>query len=163
MTRLPSLGPKGEGWVLIQGVLLVVLAAAGWSLGPDWSGPLRLAGAIVGVALITGGFVLAFRGAVDLGGALTPLPRPRADAELVETGVYAFVRHPIYGGLILAGFGWAILQASVVAVALAAVLAGFLLVKSRREEAWLTQRFPAYTAYRARTRRFIPWPGRSRV
>ena len=162
MTRLPSLGPRGEGWVLIQGVLLVVVAAAGWSLGPDWSGPLRLAGAIVGVALIAGGSVLAFRGVVDLGGALTPLPRPRDDAELVESGVYALVRHPIYGGLILVGFGWAIAQASFVAVALAAVLAGFLLVKSMREEAWLTHRFPAYAAYRARTRRLIPWPGRYR-
>ena len=126
MTRLPSLGPRGEGWVLIQGVLLVVVAVAGWSLGPDWSGPLQLAGAIVGIVLITGGIVLAFRGVIDLGGALTPLPRPRDGAELVETGAYAYVRHPMYTGLILAGFGWAILQASIVAVALALVLAGFL-------------------------------------
>lgn len=161
MTLLPSLGPRGEGWVLIQGVLLVVVVAAGWSLGPDWSGPLRLAGAVVGIVLITGGFVLAFRGVVDLGGALTPLPRPRDDAELVETGAYAYVRHPIYGGLILASVGWAVFQASVVAVALAVTLAAFLRVKSAREEAWLEQRFPAYAAYRARTPRFIPWPGRS--
>ena len=161
MTLLPSLGPRGEGWVLIQGVLLVVVAAAGWSLGPDWSGPLRVAGRVVGILLVTGGIVLAFRGVVDLDGALTPLPRPRDSAELVETGAYAFVRHPIYGGLILAAFGWAIVQASIVAVALAAVLAAFLRVKSAREEAWLERRFPAYAAYRARTPRFIPWPGRS--
>jgi protein-S-isoprenylcysteine O-methyltransferase Ste14 len=162
MTVLPSLGPRGEGWVLIQGVLLVVVAAAGWSLGPDWSGPLRLPGTVVGIVLITGGFVLAFRGVVDLDGAMTPLPRPRDDAELVETGAYAFVRHPIYGGLILAAFGWAIVQASIAAVALAVVLAAFLRVKSAREEAWLEQRFPDYAAYRARTPRLIPWPGRSR-
>jgi protein-S-isoprenylcysteine O-methyltransferase Ste14 len=161
MTRLPSLGPRGEGWVLIQGVLLVVVAAAGWSLGPDWSGSLRIAGSVVGVVLISGGIVLALRGVVDLAGALTPLPRPRDDAELVETGAYALVRHPIYGGLILAAFGWAIVQASIVAVALAVVLAAFLRVKSAREEAWLMQRFPAYAAYRARTPRLIPWPGRS--
>jgi protein-S-isoprenylcysteine O-methyltransferase Ste14 len=90
------------------------------------------------------------------------MPRPRTGAELVETGVYRFVRHPIYGGLILAAFGWAIAQASVVAVALGVLLAAFLFVKSSREEAWLTQRFPAYEAYRARTRRFLPWPARSR-
>jgi protein-S-isoprenylcysteine O-methyltransferase Ste14 len=162
MTHLPSLGPRGEGWVLIQGVLLVVVAAAGWSLGPDWSGPLRLAGIIVGIVLITGGIVLAFRGVVDLGGAMTPLPRPREGAELVETGAYALVRHPIYGGLILAAFGWAIVQASIVAVALAVALAAFFRLKSAREEAWLEQRFPTYVAYRARTRRLIPWLGRSR-
>jgi protein-S-isoprenylcysteine O-methyltransferase Ste14 len=162
MTPLPSLGPRGEGWVLIQGLLLVVVAAAGWSLGPDWSGPPRLIGIVVGIVLIASGIVLAVRGVVDLGGALTPLPRPRDGAELVETGAYAFVRHPIYGGLILAAFGWAIVQASIVAVAFAVVLAAFLRLKSAREEAWLEQRFPAYAAYRARTRRLIPWPGRSR-
>ena len=162
MTRLPSLGPRGEGWVLIQGVLLVVVAAAGWSLGPDWSGPLRLAGIVVGIVLIMGGIVLAIRGVVDLGGAMTPLPRPREGAELVETGAYALVRHPIYGGLILAAFGWAIVQASIVAVALAVALAAFFRLKSAREEAWLEQRFPTYVAYRARTRRLIPWLGRSR-
>src|SRR5512143_4051331 len=89
MRALPTLGPRGEGWVLIQGVLLVLVAAAGWSLGPDWSGPLRLVGIVIGISLIAGGLVLAIRGGVDLGGALTPLPRPRDDAALVDTGVYA--------------------------------------------------------------------------
>jgi protein-S-isoprenylcysteine O-methyltransferase Ste14 len=161
MTRLPSLGPRGEGWVLIQGVLLVMVAAAGWSLGPDWSGPLRLVGIGGGTMLIAGGIVLAVRGVIDLGGAVTPLPRPRDGAALVETGAYAFVRHPIYSGLILAAFGWAIAQGSIVAVALAVTLAAFLRLKSAREEAWLELRYPAYAAYRARTRRLIPWPGRS--
>jgi protein-S-isoprenylcysteine O-methyltransferase Ste14 len=162
VTHLPSLGPRGEGWLLIQGVLLVAVAAAGWSLGPDWNGPLRLASTVLGIALISGGIALVFRGVAALDRAVTPLPRPRDDAELVETGVYAFVRHPIYGGLILAAFGWAIVRASLVAVALAVVLAVFLRVKSAREEAWLEQRFPAYAAYRSRTPRLMPWPGRSR-
>ena len=157
---MPSLGPRGEGWVLIQGVLLVLVAAAGWSLGPDWSGPLRLVGVGVGIALIAGGIILVVRGVADLGGAMTPLPRPREDAALVETGAYALVRHPIYGGLILAAFGWAIAQASIGAAILATVLATFLRLKSMREERWLETRYPEYTAYRARTRRFIPWIGR---
>jgi len=162
MALLPSLGPRGEGWVLIQGVLLVVVVLAGWSLGLDFSGPLRLAGTVVAIVLITGGIVLALRGVVDLDGALTPLPRPRDGAELVVTGAYALVRHPIYSGLILAASGWAIFRVSIVAGALAVVLAAFLRVKSAREEAWLEQRFPAYAAYRARTPRLIPRPGRSR-
>ena len=162
MTGLPSLGPRGEGWVLIQGVLLVLVAAAGWSLGPDWSGPLQLVGIVAGIALIGGGIVLAVRGAIDLRDALTPLPRPRADAELVDTGAYALVRHPIYGGLILTAVGWALVQASIIAAALAAALAAFLFLKSAREEAWLEQRYPGYAGYRARTRRLIPWPSRRR-
>ena len=162
MTRMPSLGPRGEGWVLIQGVLLVLVAAAGWSLGPDWSGLVRLAGVVVGITLIASGVVLIARGVADLGGAMTPLPRPREDAELVELGVYALVRHPVYAGLILVAFGWAIVQASTIAVFLAAALATFFRLKSTREERWLEMRYPGYAAYRARTRRFIPWIGRSR-
>ena len=161
MPDLPELGPRGEGWVLIQGVLLVLVAAAGWSLGPDWSGPVRLVGVVAGLALIACGITLVVRGVADLGGAMTPLPRPRDGAALVETGAYRLVRHPIYGGLILAAFGWAIVQASSVAVILAAALAVFFRLKSAREERWLELRHPDYAAYRARTRRFIPWIGRS--
>lgn len=159
MTRLPSLGPRGEGWVLIQGVLLVVVAAAGWSTGPDWSGPLRLLGVAVGIMGLAGGVILAIRGVIDLGSALTPVPRPRNDAALIETGVYGLARHPIYGGLILGSLGWALIQASVVALGATALLAGFFLLKSTREEAWLMERFPGYPAYRTRTKRFIPWIG----
>jgi protein-S-isoprenylcysteine O-methyltransferase Ste14 len=156
VSRLPTLDPRGEGWVLIQGVLLVLVAAAGWSLGPDWSDLPRLAGIVGGIALIAGGLVLTVRGVVDLGGAMTPLPRPRDDAHLVDTGAYALVRHPVYGGLILVAFGWALLRASVMAMVLAAALAVFFRLKSEREERWLETRYPDYAAYRARTRRFIP-------
>jgi protein-S-isoprenylcysteine O-methyltransferase Ste14 len=158
MTRLPTLGPRGEGWVALQAILLVVVAMTGL-LGPSWSGALRVATTILGVALIAAGGVLAIRGTRDLRDALTPLPYPRADAKLVETGVYRLVRHPIYGGLVLASVGWGLLTASPATIGAAVVLLGFFELKSRREEAWLEARFSDYPAYRTRTRRFIPWIG----
>lgn len=158
MTRLPSLGPRGEGWVAIQGLLLAIVAATGF-LGPSWAGGIRVATSVVGAVLIASGLVLAVRGMRDLRDALTPLPYPRADAELVETGVYALVRHPIYGGLVLGACGWGLFMASPAALAAAALLLGFFELKSRREEAWLERRFSGYAAYRARTRRLIPWIG----
>ena len=158
MTRLPSLGPRGEGWVAIQGLLLAITAVAGL-LGPAWDGPIRVATSVVGAILIAAGLVLATRGLRDLRDALTPLPYPRANAELVETGVYRLVRHPIYGGLVLAAVGLGLLTASPASIVSAFALWGFFELKSRREEAWLEARFAGYAAYRARTRRLIPWIG----
>jgi len=158
MSHLPALGPRGEGWVAIQVVLLVAIAAAGL-LGPAWSGAVRVVSSAVGLGLVIAGLVLAVRGMVDLRDALTPLPYPRDGAELVETGVYARARHPIYGGLIVGAFGWGCLTASVVALGLAVALLAFFEAKSRREEVWLVERFAGYPAYRARTRRLIPWIG----
>jgi len=156
MSRLPSLGPRGEGWVVLQGILLVAIAACGL-LPPAWAGPVRVATSAAGAVLAALGTLLALGGIRDLRENLTPLPRPRDDAALVETGAYRLARHPIYGGLILASLGWGLLIAVPAAIALAIGLLAFFDLKSRREEAWLVDRFPGYPAYRGRTRRLIPF------
>lgn len=160
MTALPSLGPRGEGWVAIQVGLLASIVGAGPLAGSLGGGPVGVAGSIAGVALLLAGATLAVRGTIDLRDALTPMPYPRDDASLVEDGVYARVRHPIYGGLIGGALGWAVLWWSVTALLLAGGLAVFFLLKSVREEAWLVERFPGYPAYRRRTHRFLPLPRR---
>jgi len=59
-------------------------------------------------------------------------------------------------GLILAAFGWSLATASVAALALSALLAIVLDLKSRREEHWCLGHFKNYADYRSRTNRFIP-------
>ena len=157
MSSLPSLGPRGEGWVAIQGVLLVAEVAVGVLAGSLWSGDTRLAPTAAGVIAMALGAVLGARGIVDLREALTALPPPRDGASLVDTGAYALVRHPIYGGIIVGSAGFGLAAASPLAVAGAAVLLAFFRLKSAREEAWLAARYPGYDAYRGRTRRMIPW------
>ena len=94
---------------------------------------------------------------------MTRCPIRGTTAEPVQTGVYGRVRHPIYGGLIAGSFGWVSWPTlAVAALGMAAVLLGFFELKSRREEAWLEARFSGYAAYRARTRRLIPWIGGGR-
>jgi len=97
-----------------------------------------------------------------MGRVWTPLPKPRDSARLIDTGAFAIVRHPIYLGIVLIGFGWGVVRASPAAIALTVVLGAFSYLKAAREEAWLETRYPGYAAYRARTPRFIPWLGRSR-
>ncbi len=156
MSRLPALGPRGEGWVIIQFVLLGVVAVSGLA-GPAWEDPARVVTSVLGAALLALGLLLAGRGLVDLREALTPLPHPRDGASLVDTGTYRLVRHPIYGGIIVGAAGYGLLLASPLTLAGAAVLLGFFRLKSGREEQWLEARYPGYAAYRARTRRLVPF------
>ena len=141
---------------MLQVVALVLAVLSGF-LGPAWDGPARLMTTAIGVVLLGAGLVLAGGAIRSLGPALTPLPKPRTDAALVQSGAYALVRHPIYGGGIVVVVAWGLLTASVATLVVAAAILVFLDVKSRREEAWLTERFPDYPAYRARTRRLLPW------
>lgn len=160
VSRLPALGPRGEGWVALQGICFGLIAAAIRSAptdpgaDPATTGTRQLLGYLVGTA----GAVLLGSGIAQLrrAHALAAVPRPRPDARLVETGAYRFVRHPIYGGLILGTFGLALITpwfGSFVAVGLLAIV---LDLKRRREEVWLAERFAGYAAYRARTKALIP-------
>ncbi len=84
-------------------------------------------------------------------------PRPREDARLVTVGPYAWIRHPMYGGLALLTLGCALSPALpwrlVVWMALCLVLDR----KARIEEQLLVERFAQYRPYQSRTARFFPF------
>jgi protein-S-isoprenylcysteine O-methyltransferase Ste14 len=96
-------------------------------------------------------------GLVRLGRGLTPLPYPRDGGELVQNGPFAFVRHPMYCGGIALALGWALCVRSWLTLGYVAILFVFLDLKSRREERWLTERFPEYAGYRRRVRKLVPF------
>jgi protein-S-isoprenylcysteine O-methyltransferase Ste14 len=154
-TRVPALGPRGEGWVVIQVALFGLLALAG-TAGPAWADPWLVPGRIVGVALIGLGIAAAVLGLVGLRENLTAVPRPVEGGRLIEHGIYRIVRHPIYTGIITAAVGWGLLTASPAALVVAAVLGVFFDVKARREEAWLLAAYPGYADYRRRVRKLLP-------
>ena len=154
-SRLPDLGARGEGWVAIQGALLLLVALAGF-LGPAWTGTARSLSALLGAGLMVSGAILGLRGMVDLRENLTAVPRPKAGGRLVDTGSYALVRHPIYGGIIVGSLGWGFFMASPSAIAMAVAIGFFFDLKSRREEAWLLDHYPSYGEYRERTRKLLP-------
>ena len=159
MSTLPSLGPRGEGWVAIQLAIFAVIALAGLALPGSLDEPAATLTSVAGWALVAAGGALAVAGLVGLqgGDALTAVPHPRDEARLVVNGAYRFARHPVYGGLVVAAVGWAATRGSFAALAGAALLLVFFDLKRRREEAWLEARFAGYAEYRARTRRLIPW------
>ena len=144
---------RGGWWVAGQSVLLVALLTLGpWRSG-DWSSRV---GFWLGVALLTAGAVFGIAGTNALGRNRTPYPRPRAGAELVQHGIYAFVRHPLYASLIYLGAGWALVWTSSAAAIAALALAILLDGKARLEERWLVEEFPGYNDYARRVRRIVP-------
>ena len=88
---------------------------------------------------------------------LTPLPYPVDHSRLVTTGVYGLVRHPLYSSQLFAALGWTLFTLSL--TQLAVLVLGFLFFdyKASKEEGWLTERHPEYTAYALRVRKFVPW------
>jgi protein-S-isoprenylcysteine O-methyltransferase Ste14 len=150
---LPSLGPRGEGWVILQ---VGFIAAIALSPRQHWPSEVTALTWPLGMGLLLVGASLGALGILALGLYLTPFPRPRRGAELVERGVYGVIRNPIYAGLILAMLGLSLLATSVVGVLMAGAFALFLDLKVRREEQLLAAAFPGYEAYRRRTRRFVP-------
>jgi protein-S-isoprenylcysteine O-methyltransferase Ste14 len=113
-----------------------------------------------GVALCLLGFGLAISARRHLG-RNWGLPMSRKErSELVTSGPYALIRHPIYTGLILAMLGSAI--GVHVFWALLLVFAGpYFIYSGRREEAVMLHLFPEqYAVYMARTGMFAPCPFR---
>jgi protein-S-isoprenylcysteine O-methyltransferase Ste14 len=149
---LPRLGARGEGWVVLQFALLGLLALVTWLAPGGWPAPVRWAGTVLmGLGLLV--LALGFK---DLGESLDARPAPLQRGSLRDRGVYSWVRHPIYGGLVLAAFGWA-LRSNPWALLPAAALAVELDLKRRVEEDFLAARYEGYADYRARVRRvFIP-------
>jgi protein-S-isoprenylcysteine O-methyltransferase Ste14 len=138
-----------------QFVIGLAIVVCGF-VGARWPSPVRAAMAVVGVTVLAAGVVLFALGASALGPSLTPYPRPSEGAMLRERGIYRRVRHPIYGGVLLAAIGWSLARSPLALVA--TVLLWLLLeLKSRHEESMLLERYPEYEAYRARVRRrFVP-------
>jgi protein-S-isoprenylcysteine O-methyltransferase Ste14 len=156
--RIPSLGRRGEGWVVLQFVALAGIGIAG-ATGPPWPQRAQLALRLVGIALIVAGVALGVFAVRALGSSLSPLPYPSVGADLRRDGVYARARHPIYGALLVVGAGW-VACTSARATAPWLCLLAVLLAKSAREEAWLTERDEGYATYRAAVRRrFVPFVG----
>ncbi|MEM7334791.1 MAG: isoprenylcysteine carboxylmethyltransferase family protein [Chloroflexota bacterium] len=156
---LNALGKKGEGYVVIQFILfvLIFLAPNRLSFGENWGSPFSMIGLFVGVVLMIAGGLLAVAGVFNLGTNLTAVPRPKENSQLVQAGAYGLVRHPIYSGIILGALGWGCLNSSLVTIGLAFGLLLFFDIKSRQEEVWLSEKFPEYVDYQRRVKKLLPF------
>jgi len=147
---------RGGAWVVIQFVLMPAVIVLGVVFPGDWT---RVPVIAAGVVLFVVGGYFGIAGVVVLGRNRTPFPQPRVHSELVAHGIYSRVRHPLYTSVMVASLGWALIWQSAASFAAALVLIPFFHAKARREERWLTEKFPGYADYAKRVPRFLPRPG----
>ena len=126
--------------VASHAALFVPSAALGWT----------------GAALVVIGIGFAIWARVVLGRNWSPRPSVKEHHELVTGGPYAYVRHPIYTGMLVAAFGSA-LTGSIYAIGVLVLMSALFLSRIPREETIMLDLFPnEYPPYQARTKRLIP-------
>lgn len=88
--------------------------------------------------------------------SLTALPEPRAGAPLITSGIYRYLRHPMYSALILFGLGAAIYKWSIYAGLVAIGLFVVLSVKYRYEDSLLRDKWPQAAEYQKKVGALFP-------
>jgi protein-S-isoprenylcysteine O-methyltransferase Ste14 len=124
-----------------------------------WSPVFPLWLQLLGVAGLAGSFFFFFRSYVD-NTFLSPLVRVQEDRRqmLVSTGVYGFVRHPMYLGAILMFLGTPLLLGSIWGIIAGLALSVLLMVRIMGEEAMLVRELEGYRDYCRKVRfRLVPF------
>ena len=111
----------------------------------------------IGAVLFVCGIALAVWARLHLGRNWGMPMTQRAEPELITSGPYRFVRHPIYSGLLTAMLG-TVLVNNLLGLIVVAVLVAYFYYCGRVEERNLAATFPAaYPEYRSRTKMLIPF------
>lgn len=112
---------------------------------------------VIGAVVFASGLALAIWARVHLGRNWGMPMTQKAEPELVTSGPYRLVRHPVYSGLLAALLGTALIT-NLIGLIIVAILCGYFYYSASIEEKNLTAAFPAaYPAYRASTKMLIPF------
>jgi protein-S-isoprenylcysteine O-methyltransferase Ste14 len=148
-------------WVrIVVSIILVLLIKAGVFDHVSFISVLAPSNPImgfIGVILTICGVGLAIWARIYLGRNWGMPMSLKENPELVTTGPYAYVRHPIYTGVITAGIGAALGISTIWFIMVVFALIYFT-YSATQEEKIMTKEFPdTYPAYKARTKMLIPF------
>ena len=101
----------------------------------------------VGFLLIIISTIVMLISIKELGSNLSPFPRPIVNGNLTTSGIYSFIRHPMYYSLILISFGFFITKLSFYHLCLTISLALIIKFKIILEEKFLNKKFKNYFIY----------------
>ena len=154
--------PVGRQRWLLAGLMVLMLGLIWFLPYADRHGVLTFAGSEVmryaGLALYTVGNLLALVSLRALGKQYSGYVTLQDNHELVQTGIYGLIRHPIYLRALLVMVGLPLIFRSQLVFPLLALIAVFVAARIRQEEKLLAEQFGAeFEAYRRRTWRLLPF------
>lgn len=151
-----SIFERGAWYVVVQGILigLILFGPQGSLLVSSEPATSILQSCGIAIGLLA--TVIMVIAVINLGKNLTPLPCPKDSAVLIQKGLYQFVRHPIYFGVLLVALAWLLIFPGMYVLIYAIGLFFLFDIKARREEVWLLERFPDYRDYQRRVKKLIP-------
>lgn len=110
-----------------------------------------------GVLSLIFGVIIAAYSVINLGRSFSPLVTPRKNNSIITTGLYQYMRHPLYVGFIMLAFGLSAVCYDESRLMLSCLLALILNYKSKKEEeAMLEKHGTEYKDYMADVSRFVP-------
>lgn len=145
---------KALTFVLGQFALLALLVLAPRTEQPYGAASEALSA--VGVTLIILSVLAVLVSFSGLRRSLTASPIPKSNGELVTSGAYRFVRHPIYSAILAAAVGVLLDAGYWPQLPIALMLYLLLNQKANFEEELLLKRYPEYAKYQRITPRFFP-------
>lgn len=111
----------------------------------------------IGVAVTAAGIAIAVWARWHLGSNWSGVVTLKEGHELIRTGPYRAIRHPIYTGMLIGLFGTALTLGEVRGFVAVVVAWLSFYMKARREESFLAQEFgPAFAEHQRRTGMFLP-------
>lgn len=109
-----------------------------------------------GISVTVLGMIIVLIAVLQLNKNLSPFPSPKSGSQLIQNGIYKYIRHPIYTGIILLFLGYGIYTSSGYRLLITLLLFILFIFKSRYEESKLMATFKNYSSYKKVTGRFLP-------
>lgn len=158
--RKEPLLPRLLKYWLPLAIAILLIGPTDWYRG-TWLGtrmyPGSVAVAVVGALLTMLGVAFACWARHVLGRNWSSVVQVKQDHELIQSGPYRHVRHPIYTGLLLAFFGTAMAIGEWRGAICVVIVAVSFWFKLKLEERWMRENFgAAYESYMQRTKALIP-------
>ncbi|HET7116384.1 MAG TPA: isoprenylcysteine carboxylmethyltransferase family protein [Hanamia sp.] len=111
---------------------------------------------LAGIFLSVIGIIISLASVLTLNKNLSPFPTPKQNAELIQSGIYKYIRHPIYLGILFFALGFSMYSENTLRLLIFFTLLILFRFKAGYEEKLLQDKFPNYTTYKKATGMFLP-------